>query len=179
MTAKNSYLVLLRGINVGGKNKLPMAALKAFLEGLGFDQVQTYIQSGNAIVQSSLSAAGIAGKIEKELGAAFTLDSDLIKVLVLSRRQLKPVVDNRPKGFGDAPDKYHSDAIFLMGLSPKEALTAFSPLDGVDTLWAGKGVIYSQRLSAKRTKSRLMASPLYKSMTIRTWGTVIKLLDML
>lgn len=182
MTAKKSYVVLLRGINVGGKNKLPMAALKAFLEGLGFDQVQTYIQSGNAIVQSSLSAAGIASKIETELGAAFTLDSDLIKVLVLNRRQLKAVVDNRPKGFGDAPDTYHSDAIFLMGLSPKEALTAFSPLEGVDTLWAGKGVIYSQRLSAKRTKSRLnrmMASPLYKSMTIRTWGTVIKLLDML
>jgi uncharacterized protein (DUF1697 family) len=182
MTARNSYLVLLRGINVGGKNKLPMAALKAFLEGLGFEQVQTHIQSGNAIVQSSLSAVGIAGKIETELGAAFTLDSEIIKILVLSRSQLKAVVDNRPKGFGDAPDTYHSDAIFLMGLSPKEALTAFSPLEGVDTLWVGKGVIYSQRLSAKRTKSRLnrmMASPLYKSMTIRTWGTVIKLLDLL
>jgi uncharacterized protein (DUF1697 family) len=69
-----------------------------------------------------------------------------------------------------------------MGLSPKEALTAFSPLEGVDTLWAGKGVIYSQRLSARRTKSRLnrmMASPLYKSMTIRNWATTLKLLEML
>jgi uncharacterized protein (DUF1697 family) len=182
MTAKNSYLVLLRGINVGGKNKLPMADLRAFLEGFGLEEVRTYIQSGNAIVQSSLSAAGIASKIEKELGGAFRLDSDLIKVLVLSRTQLKAVIDDRPKGFGDEPDKYHSDAIFLMGLTPNEALTAFSPLDGVDTLWPGKGVIYSQRLSAKRTKSRLnrmMASPLYKSMTIRTWGTVTKLLDML
>ena len=81
MTAKNSYLVLLRGINVGGKNKLPMAALKSFLEGLGFEQVRTYIQSGNAIVQSDLAAASIARKMEKELGSAFTLDSDLIKVL--------------------------------------------------------------------------------------------------
>jgi uncharacterized protein (DUF1697 family) len=182
MTAKHSHLVLLRGINVGGKNKLPMAALKTFLEGLGFEDVRTYIQSGNAIVQSSLSAASIARKIEKELGGAFRLDSDLIKVLVLSRSQLKAVVDNRPKGFGDEPDKYHSDTIFLMGLSPKEALTAFSPLEGVDTLWAGKGVIYSQRLSARRTKSRLnrmMASPLYKSMTIRNWATTLKLLEML
>ena len=182
MTAKHSYLVLLRGINVGGKNKLPMAALRSFLEDLGFENVSTYIQSGNAIVQSDLAAASIASKIEKELVSAFELDSDLIKVLVLGRSQLKAVVDNRPKGFGDEPDKYHSDAIFLMGLSPKEALTAFSPLEGVDTLWPGKGVIYSQRLSAKRTKSRLnrmMASPLYKSMTIRTWGTVTKLLDML
>nr|WP_295889789.1 DUF1697 domain-containing protein [uncultured Devosia sp.] len=182
MTARNSYLVLLRGINVGGKNKLPMPALKAFLENLGFEQVQTYIQSGNAIVQSSLSAAAIASKIEKELGAAFKLDSDIIKILALSRDELQAVIHDRPKGFGDAPDKYHSDAIFLMGISPDEALTAFSPLEGVDTLWPGKGVIYSQRLSAKRTKSRLnrmMASPLYKSMTIRSWGTVTKLLDML
>ncbi|QQR37497.1 DUF1697 domain-containing protein [Devosia oryziradicis] len=182
MTAGNSYLVLLRGINVGGKNKLPMAALRSFLEDLGFENVSTYIQSGNAIVQSDLGAASIASKIEKELVSAFELDSDLVKVLVLGRSQLKAVVDDRPRGFGDEPDKYHSDAIFLMGLSPKEALTAFSPLEGVDTLWPGKGVIYSQRLSAKRTKSRLnrmMASPLYKSMTVRTWGTVTKLLDML
>ena len=101
---------------------------------------------------------------------------------MLSRRELKAIIDDRPKGFGDEPEKYHSDAIFLMGLTPKEALTAFSPLEGVDTLWPGKSVIYSQRLSAKRTKSRLnrmMASPLYKSMTIRTWGTVTKLLDLL
>jgi uncharacterized protein (DUF1697 family) len=182
MTAKNSYLVLLRGINVGGKNKLPMASLRSFLEDLGLEDVRTYIQSGNAVVQSDMAAASIARKIETELGTAFKLDSDLIKILVLSRSQLKAVVDNRPKGFGDEPDKYHSDVIFLMGLSPKEALTAFSPLEGVDTLWPGKGVIYSQRLSAKRTKSRLnrmMASPLYKSMTIRNWATTLKLLEML
>jgi uncharacterized protein (DUF1697 family) len=182
MPTKASYVVLLRGINVGGKNKLAMPALKSFLEELGFEQVQTYIQSGNAIVQSTLAAATIARTIEQKLVTAFKMDSETIKVLVLSRDQLQAVIDKRPKGFGDQPDKYHSDAIFLMDLSVKEALTAFSPLEGVDTISAGDGVIYSQRLSAKRTKSRLnrmMASPRYKSMTIRTWSTTIKLLDML
>jgi uncharacterized protein (DUF1697 family) len=62
-----------------------------------------------------------------------------------------------------------------------EAMAAFSPKEGVDTVWPGDGVIYSQRLSAKRTQSRLnrvMASPAYKSMTIRNWNTTTKLLEL-
>ena len=47
--SKTTYLALLRGINVGGKNKVPMAELKALLEELGLEDVRTYIQSGNAI----------------------------------------------------------------------------------------------------------------------------------
>jgi len=91
-------------------------------------------------------------------------------------------VDDRPKGFGDQPEKYHSDVIFLMGIDAAEAMPIFNPREGVDRVWPGKGVVYSQRLSAQRTKSRLsavMASPLYKSMTIRNWNTTVKLLEML
>jgi uncharacterized protein (DUF1697 family) len=182
MPAKIRYLVLLRGINVGGKNKLPMPKLKAFLEELGFDDVATYIQSGNALVTSSLAVKTVAHKIETGLTGAFKFDSELIKVLVLSAGDLKAVVAKKPKGFGDEPGKYHSDVIFLMDLKPDEALTAFSPRDGVDALWSADNVIYHQRLSAQRTKTRLnrmMASPLYKSMTIRTWGTTIKLLELM
>lgn len=176
------YVLLLRGINVGGKNKVAMAALKALLEELGFADVATYIQSGNAFVRSRLGPAAVARKIEDALGGAFTLDSELIKVLALPHAGLRSVVDKRPKGFGDQPTKYHSDAIFLMGIGVDEALAAFSPREGVDAIWPGEGVIYSQRLSAQRTKSRLnrvMASPLYKSMTIRSWQTTLKLLELM
>ncbi|MGB3339121.1 MAG: DUF1697 domain-containing protein [Devosia sp.] len=182
MATITSYLVLLRGINVGGKNKIPMAQLKARLEDMGFQHVQTYIQSGNVILQSPLGADTVARKIATKLGTKFKLDSVSIKVLALSRDRLRAVIDNKPKGFGDEPEKYHSDAIFLIGLSLDEALTAFSPMEGVDTIWPGDGVIYSQRVSAKRTKTRLnrmMASPLYLSMTIRSWGTTLKLMDLL
>src|SRR5688572_23190632 len=181
MNPLTSYVVLLRGINVGGKNKIAMAALKRLLEDMGFESVATYIQSGNAMLRSRLSAKTLARRIEQKLGATFQLDSSLIKVVALSRDKLQAVVDNRPKGFGDQPGKYHSDAIFLMGINAAEAMPAFSPLEGVDTIWSGDGVIYSQRLSAKRTKSRLnrmMASPVYQSMTIRSWGTTMKLLEM-
>jgi uncharacterized protein (DUF1697 family) len=103
-------------------------------------------------------------------------------VLVLSRSQLQAVIDNKPKGFGEKPEKYYSDAIFLMGIDSAETLSVFNPREGVDKVWPGVGVIYSQRLGSERTKSRLnkiMGSPLYKSMTIRNWNTTTKLLKIL
>ena len=102
--------------------------------------------------------------------------------LVLTRDQFQAIIDNKPKGFGEQPEKYHSDAIFLMGIDAAQAMSVFDPREGVDKVWPGEGVIYSQRLSAQRTKSRLskiMGTPAYQSMTIRSWNTTIKLLKML
>jgi uncharacterized protein (DUF1697 family) len=177
-----AYLVLLRGINVGGRNKVPMGELRAVLEDLGFSNVSTYIASGNVFLDSDLSAAKVVAKIEGALPNAFNLDAELIRIAVLSLPELEAVVKRRPKGFGDQPAKYHSDAIFLMGIDADEAMAVFSPRDGVDTVWAGDGVIYSQRLSAQRTKSRLnriMGTPAYGSMTIRSWQTTLALLDLM
>jgi uncharacterized protein (DUF1697 family) len=178
----NTYVVLIRGINVGGKNKVPMADLRKCLEELGFSDVSTYIASGNVILKSKKSAKAIQAEIEKALPENFKLDSEFVKVLVLTRAQLQAVVDNRPEGFGDEPGKYHSDAIFLIGVDSTEAMPVFSPREGVDQVWSGDGVIYSQRLSAERTKSRLgkiVGTPTYQSMTIRNWNTTTKLLEIL
>ncbi len=177
-----TYVILIRGINVGGKNKIPMAELKRYLDAHGFDSVTTYIQSGNVILKSDLNAETLASQFETILATKFKLDSPQIKVLALTRAQFQHIVENKPKGFGEEPDKYHSDAIFLMGIDAKETLSVFDPREGVDQVWAGEGVIYSQRLSAQRTKSRLnkiMAVPAYKLMTIRNWNTTTKLLDLL
>jgi uncharacterized protein (DUF1697 family) len=178
----NTYLILLRGINVGGKNKVSMAELKKCLEERGFENVATYIASGNVIVDSKKSAAAVKDEVEKFLPECFKLDSELIKVLVLSEKQLEAVVKNRPKGFGGEPEKYYSDAVFLMGIGIKEAMPIFTPREGVDMVWPGEGVVYSQRLGAERTKSRLgriTLSPLYKSLTIRSWNTTTKLLALM
>ncbi len=178
----NTYVVLLRGINVGGKNKLPMTDLKMLLEELGFSRVTTYIASGNVIVDSAKSAKEIESIIEKALPKKFVLDSELIKVLALSSRQLQQVITDKPSGFGDLPEKYHSDVIFLMGLDSAEVIGLFKPKEGVDMIWPGNGVIYSQRLSTLRTKSRLsaiMSAKEYKFMSIRTWNTTIKLLELM
>lgn len=178
----NTYVILMRGINVGGKNKIPMTELKLFLEEQGFDNVKTFIQSGNVILQSKLDAKTLGQKIEKSLPTKFKLDSSMIKVLVLTHKQLQMIVDHKPKGFGDQPEKYHSDVIFLMGLNADEAIKVFKPREGVDQVWPGELAIYSQRLSAERTKSRLnriVGTPAYQSMTIRNWNTTTKLLQLL
>ena len=174
-----TYLVLLRGINVGGKNRVPMAPLKALLEELGHADVATYIASGNVILSSDRPAGAIKRQLEEALPKAFRLDSELVAVRVLSHAELRAVVDQRPKGFGDHPETYHSDAIFLIGIDAATAMEVFDPRPGVDTVWPGDGVIYSQRVSAQRTKSRLgkiVGTPAYKSMTIRSWATTTALL---
>jgi uncharacterized protein (DUF1697 family) len=176
------YVILLRGINVGGKNKVPMTSLKKCLEELGFCNVSTYIASGNVILASDKPVDEIKSRLEKALPEYFKLDDDFVKVLVLTRDQLQFVIDNKPEGFGEQPEKYYSDAIFLMDIDSASIMPLFNPREGVDKVWPGDGVIYSQRLSSQRTKSRLnkiMATPAYKSMTIRNWNTTTKLLELL
>jgi uncharacterized protein (DUF1697 family) len=132
------------------------------------------------ILSSDKSAATIKRELEEALPKTFKLDSELIAVLVLTRAQLRAIVRDRPKGFGDQPDVYHSDAIFLIGIDAAAAMQVFDPRPGVDAVWPGNGVIYSQRLSAERTKSRLgkiAGTPPYKSMTIRSWQTTMALLE--
>ena len=179
-TIVTTYLVLLRGINVGGKNKVPMAPLRELLEELGYGNVATYIASGNVILSSDRPPKAIKRQIEDALPRTFRLDSELVAVLVLTRPQLRAIVDQKPRGFGEHPETYHSDAIFLMGIDSAEAMKVFDPRPGVDGVWPGEGVIYSQRLSAQRTRSRLnkaITTPLYKSMTIRSWSTTQALLE--
>lgn len=177
----NTYIALIRGINVGGKNKVSMADLRAHLEGLGYSDVETYINSGNVIFKSEASAAWVKSQIESNLPKWFALDSEIIKVLVIDKDTISSVVTSKPAKFGDEPSKYHSDVIFLMDIDTDKAFEVFSPRENVDYVWKGEHVIYSRRLSAELTKSRMskiVASPLYKSMTIRNWNTTMKLYEM-
>ena len=93
------------------------------------------------------------------------------------------MVEDAPTGFGTEPDRYHSDAIFLRApLTPAQAMKVVHLREGVDQAWPGKGVLYFARLSAERTKSRLnkiVGTPEYKQMTIRSWSTTTKLLALL
>jgi uncharacterized protein (DUF1697 family) len=176
------YLALFRGVNVGGKNKLSMAELKICLGDLGLKNVTTYINSGNALFESDESAEKIARTIEATLVKKFRFDSELIKVLVLSKNKLAEIVSEAPEGFGQQTDIYYSDVAFLIDVKAKEAFDAFELNPEVDAMWLGKGVVYYRRLGAKRTKSRLskvIGKPVYKSMTIRSWNTTAKLFALL
>lgn len=176
------YLALLRGINVGGKNKLKMAELKDHFEELGFENALTYIQSGNVIFESELPAMQITKLIEDSLPRTFKLDSQLIKAFVLTQAEFKDIAAKAPPKFGQEPEKYYSDFIFLKDVSVDEVLPNIELNPEVDSVWPGPNVLYFRRLGAKRTSSRLskiISKPVYKNMTIRSATTVAKLLALM
>jgi uncharacterized protein (DUF1697 family) len=178
--ATTRYLALLRGINVGGKNLIPMPDLRAAFEEHGCTGVSTYIQSGNVVFATDRPGRGLEDELETMLEQRFGIP---LLVVVRSQAQLRAIVDKAPDGFGRAPDTYHSDVIFLKApLTPRQAMSVVVLRDGVDQAWAGNRVLYFQRLSARRTASRMssiMGTPEYKLMTIRNWRTTTTVLGLL
>ena len=176
-----SYVALLRGINVGGNSLIRMPALKAAFEAGGFEDVSTYIQSGNVLFSSpETRPVELAHRIEAMLDGAFDY---VPTVVVRSRKQMRSIVDRAPKGFGSKPAEYRYDVIFLKEpLSARTAIKEVPTNPAVDTSAAGTGVLYFSRLTAKATASRLskiVASPIYPSVTIRNWNTTTKLLALM
>ncbi len=177
----STHVVLVRGINVGGRNAVPMAALRSALETAGLRGVRTYIQSGNVLVDApGLTHEEVGAVVVERLATDFAVDTVVVTV---TADALRATVRNAPPEFGSAPHTYHSDVAFVRaGVTTATAVKAFAVRDGVDTLWEGDGVVYFQRLSAQRTKSRLsavMASPVYRDITIRNWATTTRLAAML
>jgi len=177
----NKYLTLLRGINVGGNNIIKMTELKTCFENMGFSEVFTYIQSGNVIFRSGLKdLTELTGIIEHGLSARFGYIS---RTVVKSHDQLKKVVTGVPHGYGQEPDKFRYDVIFLMdSVTPAEIIPQLTIREGVDELYAGNEVLYFSRLIARASQSRLskvMSLPVYQDMTIRNWNTTTTLLELM
>ena len=177
----NQYLVLLRGINVGGKNIIKMMDLKTSFEAMGFSNVLTYIQSGNVVVQSDeKDKVLLTDKIEKGLSKRFDF---LARVVVISYKELAVIVHAAPEGFGSEDKKFRYDVIFLKEpLTPKEAMESVRVREGVDTAHAGKQALYFSRLISRAAQSHLtkiIGMPIYQNMTIRNWNTTTKLLALM
>jgi len=180
MPATKRYVALVRGINVGGKNKVAMADLREAFEAHGCSGVRTYIQSGNVVFDSDAPAKTLEDGIETVLERRFKVP---LVVVVRSEAQFRSIVSKAPSGFGEHPDQFHSDVIFLKApLTAKQAMKTVVTREGVDEAWAGTGVLYFARLSARRTQSRMskiVGTPEYQRMTIRSWATTTKLLALL
>lgn len=173
------YICLLRGINVGGNNLIKMADLKSVFEEMGFQKVQTYIQSGNLIFNTpEKNSVKLEKKIEQVLSAKFQYPS---KVVIVSGKSLANLVANAPDDFGAYPNEFRYDVLFLkQPLTPSKALEKVIPREGVDRVYPGEGVLYFSRLISKAGQSylnKIVGTTVYKEMTVRNWNTTRKLLE--
>ncbi len=175
------YVALLRGINVGGKNVIPMATLKQWFEAMGFANVRTYIQSGNVLFEAkSADVEAVAQTVEAGLAVHHT---QAIPVVVVTAAMLTKIVTEAPSGFGNTPSKYRYDVIFLRPpVTPHQALPDVATNEGVDTVHVGTHALYFSRLISRASQSKLstiVGKPIYKHMTIRNWNTTTRLLALL
>jgi len=176
-----TYVALLRGINVGGNNLIRMPALKAAFGADGYQDVRTYIQSGNVIFTAPRTrTVELTHRIEEMLAEAFAY---VPTVVVRTRTQMRAIVAGAPRGFGSDAESYRYDVIFLKEpLTAKAAMPHVATNPAVDAAHVGTGVLYFSRIAAKATRSRLnkiVASPIYPSVTIRNWNTTTKLVRLM
>jgi uncharacterized protein (DUF1697 family) len=175
------YVALLRGINVGGNNRITMPELRRCFEALGFGDVATYIQSGNVLFEATeRRPADLAVQIEEALAERFGYPA---RIALRSHGRMRAVVAGAPAGFGGRPDRYRYDVVFLREpLTAAEAMRDLRTRVGVDEAFAGDGVWYFARLASRASQSylsRIVALPVYQSMTIRNWNTTVRLLALL
>ena len=170
------YVALLRGINVGGNNKIKMADLKIAVEKAGYTNVVTLIQSGNVIFDSSTkNQQKIAKELEQVILKSFRITSS---VVIRSLPQMKKILAGVPRSW--ATNDLRKYVAFI-----KEPMTAIAvareiPVrDGVDILDVGDGVLYMATKTEGLTKSgytKIIGTKIYQDMTMRNINTTQKIL---
>ncbi|HXL96673.1 MAG TPA: DUF1697 domain-containing protein [Streptosporangiaceae bacterium] len=178
-----THVALLRGINVGGRNKVPMAELRTMVSGLGFADVSTYIQSGNVL----FSAAGtdtdeIASAIAAGLTATFCLD---VGVVVVTRDELAAVISRNP--YPDEANHKCLHTVFMAAEPSRERLDQLAAVQaavrekkgGRDSLTVIGRVFYLHTPDGFRDSELARAlARLTAGGTARNWATSTKLLEL-
>lgn len=175
------YVALLRGINVGGNNKVPMADLRACLEKSGLKNVRTYIQSGNVIFESGAKdETKLTTDIERAIENAFGFP---VIVAVFSQSEFEHIATHTPKGWLQNPEWKYNYLFLKKPTTAQDALEALGDQKTeIEFVEAGQGVLYqamSIKLFGRTTASKMIGQPIYKQMTIRNHNTVQKLLELL
>jgi uncharacterized protein (DUF1697 family) len=170
------YIALLRGINVGGKNKVEMIKLKSVFENAGFHNVLTYINSGNVIFESNeKDVETLILVIKKVLRENFNFD---IKVLIRNSSNIGKLAKKIPSDWqNDGVQK--TDVLFLWDdFDNKKSLSLIKQVVGVDNvLYINGAIVWNIYVKdwGKSGMSKFTLSELYKNMTARNVNTVRKL----
>jgi uncharacterized protein (DUF1697 family) len=173
-----TYIALFRGINVGGYHMLPMKELKVVLEQNGCEDVQTYIQSGNVILNSSISDVAL---LAKRLSAAVSKSHGFEpRVLLLTHAELERAAAGNPfPGADENPKSVH--LFFLDGVPKKPDLQSLEALKTKTEAFVLKGKVLYLHTPDGFGISKLAARAeklLGVEATARNWRTVTTLLGM-
>ncbi|MEJ8303343.1 DUF1697 domain-containing protein [Saccharibacillus sacchari] len=174
------YIALLRGINVGGNNKIEMKTLKAAFEAAGMERVKTYINSGNIVfANDELEQAALPAVLEAAIEKQFGLR---IRVLIRSLEEMRAISNVLPDSWSNGSEM-KSDVFFLWDEVDENSAAEALPLTpGVGTLLvAPRALLYSvSREDAGRSgMNKLVGSKLYAQMTVRNVNTTRKIMQMM
>jgi uncharacterized protein (DUF1697 family) len=176
-----TIVVLLRGINVGGRNKIAMRDLRQAFADLGFIEPTTFIQSGNVIAGTRrANGPALVRTIERGLSDAFGYKA---RVVVLDLAEMKTVVREIPKDWDvdDASMRYN--VLFTTtALTPKELAKRIEPKPEIEAVKAGTYALYwsAPFVTVTRTAMiKLSAHADYGELTIRNLRTTQKLLELM
>jgi uncharacterized protein (DUF1697 family) len=171
-------VILLRGVNIGSRNRISMPELCTALEDGGYDDVRTYLQSGNVVLTSTASAKNVARACERLIADRFGLE---IAVVARTRSELVKVVDRNPLGrVAKDPKRYQ-----VSFLETKPAPKLVRDLEEVATareevVSIGREIYAWHPSGVARSKlwTRLAGKDLGVTATARNWTTVTKLLEL-
>lgn len=186
LTAMRTWIALLRGVNVGGKNKLPMAELRTVLAAIGLADVQTYIQSGNVVFRSAAkSAGGLATRIRNAIHERFGFEP---QVIVIDVKSLRLALEANPFRDLDGRDARTTldmgKAVHFFFLEARPAKVDHAALDALaaeSEIWSLEGDVFYLLLPEGVHASKLAARAekiLGVNATARNLRTVMKLAEM-
>ena len=164
-----TYIALLRAVNVGGTGKLPMAELRAMCEAAGFEDVRTYIASGNVVLRSALNAKRVQAALEQCLA---DYAGKPVGVIVRTPAEMARALAAQPFAHA-APNR--ALVIFLDAPPPADALAAVKHRNG-EQIALGEREIYVH-YGDGMADSKLVI-PAAKAGTARNLNTVAKLIEM-
>src|SRR4051812_25083155 len=171
-------VALLRGVNLGPSRRVSMPELRELLERAGFENVQTYVQSGNVVLTSTLTPDSLAKRLEWELADGLGLET---QVLVRTQAELAKIVERDPLGReADNPARYQ-----VTFLDKPLAAAKKRELEAADVA-PERVVVHGREIYAwhpdgqarSRLAALLTASKLGRAASARNWRTVTKLLEL-